>query len=153
MWPFPPLKSPPALPTKTRPSPAIGAAGTDFALFRIRDRRLPKPLAGFEIIGQHPPVLGPTKQHAVEVGGASVGRQNAGGYSSCVRQFSAQVAGLSEKISNSVVPISAFSTMIRPDSKAVYSSTSYVHKTLSLPAFFVLIWLSSEKRSEVSVLL
>ena len=29
MWPLPPLKSPPALPTKTRPFQAIGAAGTD----------------------------------------------------------------------------------------------------------------------------
>ena len=29
MCPLPPLKSPPALPTKTRPSEAIGAAGTD----------------------------------------------------------------------------------------------------------------------------
>jgi putative methionine-R-sulfoxide reductase with GAF domain len=40
--------------------------------------------------------------------------------SSCVRQFSAQVAGSSEKMSELVVPISAPSTMIRPASKAVY---------------------------------
>ena len=44
-----------------------------------------------------------------------------------------------EKISNSVVPISAFSTMIRPDSKAANSPTSYVHKTFSLPTLLVLI--------------
>jgi hypothetical protein len=37
--------------------------------------------------------------------------------SSRVRQFWAQVAGSIEKISNSVVPISAPSTMIRPVSK------------------------------------
>src|SRR5262249_25519268 len=40
-------------------------------------------------------------------------------YSSCVRQFWTQVAGSIEKISNSVVPIRAPSTMIRPVSKLV----------------------------------
>jgi hypothetical protein len=41
-----------------------------------------------------------------------------------VRQFSAHVEGSIEKISNSVVPISAPYTMIRPDSKAVKRQVS-----------------------------
>jgi hypothetical protein len=41
-----------------------------------------------------------------------------------VRQFSAQVAGSIEKISNSVVPMSAPSTMIRPVSKLVNRQVS-----------------------------
>ena len=49
------------------------------ATFRVRDRRFPNSLAGFEVIGQHPPVLGAAKQHAIQVGGASVGRQKSGG--------------------------------------------------------------------------
>ena len=49
------------------------------AMFRVRDRRCPDSLAGLEVIGQHPPVLGAAKQHAVQVGGASVGRQKGGG--------------------------------------------------------------------------
>ena len=48
-------------------------------MFRVRDRRCPNSLAGLEVIGQHPPVLGAAKQHAVQVGGASVGRQKSGG--------------------------------------------------------------------------
>ena len=46
------------------------------------------------------------------------------GTSSRVRQFSAQVAGSIEKMSVSVVPISAPWTMIRPDSKLVYCLVS-----------------------------
>ena len=49
------------------------------AMFRVRDCRFPNSLAGLEVIGQHPPVLGAAKQHAVHVGGASVGRQKGGG--------------------------------------------------------------------------
>jgi hypothetical protein len=49
-----------------------------FAFFRVPDRRLPEPLAGYEVIGKHAPVLGPTEQPAVEVGGAAIGRQNVG---------------------------------------------------------------------------
>ena len=45
------------------------------AMFRVRDSRFPHPLASLEVIGQHSPVLGAAKQHAVQVGGASVGRQ------------------------------------------------------------------------------
>ena len=48
------------------------------ATFRVRDRRFPHSLAGLEVIGQHPPVLGAAKQHAIQVGGAAVGRQKAG---------------------------------------------------------------------------
>ena len=59
--------------------------------------------------------------------------------SSRVRQFSAQVAGSIEKMSVSVVPISAPLTMIRPDSKLVYCLVSYVHRTLSLPTVWALI--------------
>jgi len=43
--------------------------------------------------------------------------------------------------------------MIGPVSKLVNRPVSKVHKTLSFATFFVLIWLRSEKRSEVSVLL
>ena len=49
-----------------------------FALRRIRYRRLPEPLAGLEVIGQHPTVVGPAEQRDVEVGGAPIGRQNVG---------------------------------------------------------------------------
>ena len=80
MRPFTPLLSPPALPMKTRPFQAIGAAGIDLAHFRVRDRRFPNSLAGLEVIGQHAPVLGAAKQHAVQVGGAAIGRQKAGGF-------------------------------------------------------------------------
>src|ERR1700730_12816472 len=45
MGPFPPLKSPPAVPTKTRPCQAIGAAGTASLFFTsaivVSHRRLP----------------------------------------------------------------------------------------------------------------
>src|SRR5262245_3428372 len=45
IFPLPPLKSPPALPTKTRPSQAIGAAGTASPLFTspivVSQSRLP----------------------------------------------------------------------------------------------------------------
>ena len=49
------------------------------AKFRVRDRRCPNSLAGFEVISQHPPVLRAAKQHAIQVGRASVGRQKSGG--------------------------------------------------------------------------
>ena len=49
------------------------------AKFRVRDCRLPNSLASLEIIGQHPPVLGAAKQHAIHVGGAPVGRQKGWG--------------------------------------------------------------------------
>ncbi len=49
-----------------------------FALFRVRDRRLPEPLAGLEVIGQHASVLCAAEQHAVEVRRAAIGRQNVG---------------------------------------------------------------------------
>ena len=48
-------------------------------MFRVPDGRFPNSLAGLEVIGQHPPVLGAAKQHAVQVGGASVRRQKAWG--------------------------------------------------------------------------
>ena len=56
----------------------MGADGTDSPRFGSAIRRFPQALAGLEVIGQHPPVLGATKQHAVQVGGAAVGRQKAG---------------------------------------------------------------------------
>ena len=65
---------------KTRPSQAIGAAGVELAEFRVRDRRFPNALAGFEVVSQHPPVLGAAKQQAVHVGGAAIDRQKAGGF-------------------------------------------------------------------------
>jgi hypothetical protein len=49
------------------------------AMFRVRDRRFPNSLAGLEVISQHPPVLGAAEQHAVQIGGASVGGQKGGG--------------------------------------------------------------------------
>ena len=61
-----------------------------------------------------------------------------------VRQFSSQVAGLIEKMSDSVVPIRAPLTMIRPDSKLVYCLVSYVHWILSLGTVLVLISASGE---------
>ena len=70
-----------------------------------------------------------------------------------MRQFSAHVAGLIEKISDSAVPIRALFTMIRPDSKAVNSPRSYVQRTFRLATFFVLIWSSGEKRCDAGVLL
>ena len=79
IWPLPPLKSPPALPTKTRPSQAIGADGTVSPKFHVRDGRFPNSLAGLEVVGEHPPVLGAAKQHAVQVGGAAVGGQKGRG--------------------------------------------------------------------------
>src|SRR5262245_42362765 len=62
-------------------------------------------------------------------------------------------AGLIEKISNSVVPIRAPSTMMRPVSNAEYGWVSYVPCTFSLATLAMLIWLRSENRSDVSVLL
>jgi hypothetical protein len=50
--------------------------------------------------------------------------RSSGARSSRVRHFSAQVAGSSEKMSEKVVPISAPSIMIRPDSKLTYSLVS-----------------------------
>jgi hypothetical protein len=47
-------------------------------MFHVRDRRLPEPLAGLEVIGEHPTVVGPAEQPAVEVGRAPIGRQNVG---------------------------------------------------------------------------
>ena len=49
------------------------------AMFRVRDGRFPNSLAGLEVIGEHPAVRGAAKQHAVQVGGAAVGGQKAGG--------------------------------------------------------------------------
>ena len=49
-----------------------------FGLFRVPDRRLPEPLASFEVIGQHAPVLCAAEQHAVEVRRAPIGRQKVG---------------------------------------------------------------------------
>jgi hypothetical protein len=49
------------------------------ALFRVRDCGFQHPLAGVEVVGQHPPVLGAAKQHAVHVVGASVGGQKTWG--------------------------------------------------------------------------
>ena len=80
MRPFTPLLSPPALPMKTRPFQAIGAAGVELADFRVRDCRFPNSLAGFEVVSQHPPILGAAKQQAVHVGGAAIDRQKAGGF-------------------------------------------------------------------------
>ena len=45
------------------------------AVLRVGDRRLPQLLAGLEIEGQHAAVLRAAKQHAVHVGGTSIGRQ------------------------------------------------------------------------------
>ena len=50
------------------------------AEFRVRDCRFPNSLAGFEVVSQHPPVLGAAKQQAVHVGGAAIDRQKAGGF-------------------------------------------------------------------------
>ena len=49
------------------------------AAFRVRDGRFPDSLAGLEVIGQHPPVLGAAKQHAVQVGGARLAGRRLGG--------------------------------------------------------------------------
>ena len=78
MRPLPPLASPPALPMKTRPFQAIGAAATNSPLRPVGDRRLPNSLAGLEVIGQHAPILGSAEQHAVEVGRPAHGRQDRG---------------------------------------------------------------------------
>ena len=47
------------------------------AMFRVPYRRLPELFACLEIKGQHSCVLGAAEQHAVHVGGASVGGQQA----------------------------------------------------------------------------
>src|SRR5580704_2000485 len=52
--------------------------GHTFALCRIRYLRLPETLAGLEVICEHPTVVGPAEQHAVEVGRAPIGWQNVG---------------------------------------------------------------------------
>src|SRR5262249_48621174 len=77
MCPLPPLKSLPALPTKTRPFQAIGADGTDSPWLASAICRFPHVLAGVEIVSKHPPVLGATKQHAVRVGDTAVHWNNA----------------------------------------------------------------------------
>src|ERR1700691_310203 len=59
MRPFTPLKSPPALPMKTRPFQAIGAAG-----------------AGLEVIGQHLSVRGTAIEMTVQIGSAAIAVEN-----------------------------------------------------------------------------
>ena len=56
--------------------PGDRRSGHGLALLWIGDRGLPAPPAGLEIIGQHSSVLGTAKQHAVQVGGTPVQRQN-----------------------------------------------------------------------------
>jgi len=76
MRPFPPFSSPPGVADEDEAVPGDRRRGHGLALFLIRDRGLPEPPAGLEIIGEHAPVLGSAKQHAVQVGSTSVQRQN-----------------------------------------------------------------------------
>ena len=72
--PLPALEVAAGIADEDEPLPGDRRRRHGFALLHIRDRRFPQPLAGLEIVGQHAPVLGPTKQHAIEVRRASIGR-------------------------------------------------------------------------------
>jgi hypothetical protein len=119
--------------------PGDRSGGDELARAPICNGRLPDSLAGVEVIGQYAPILGSAKQHAVEAGRPSRGRNIEAGRSSRLRKFSAQVAGLIENISVRVVPIRASLTTIRPDTKVVYCFVSYVQRILSLMTVLTLI--------------
>ena len=72
MRPLTPLTSPPALPTKTRPCQAIGAAGTDSPFLGSAMVVAQRRFARLEVIGEHAAVLRPAKQLAIHIGGAAV---------------------------------------------------------------------------------
>ena len=72
--PLPALEVAAGIADEDEPLPGDRRRRHGFALLHIRDRRFPQPLAGLEIVGQHPPVLGPAKQHAIEVRRAAIGR-------------------------------------------------------------------------------
>src|SRR5262249_10229211 len=46
------------------------------APFWVRNRALPHPLTCFDVIGQHPSVLGTAKQKPVQIRSAAIDRQN-----------------------------------------------------------------------------
>ena len=58
------------------PVPGNRCCRHDLVQFRVRDGRFPNSLAGLEVIGEHPAVLGAAKQHAVQVGGTAIRRHN-----------------------------------------------------------------------------
>ncbi len=60
------------------PVPGDRSGGDKLALAAVGDGRLPDSLAGLEVIGQHAPILGSAKQHAVEVGRPTHRREDRG---------------------------------------------------------------------------
>src|SRR5262249_20186841 len=115
MRPFTPLMSPPALPMKTKPFQAIGAAGALSPFFGSPDLGCQDALAGLDTVGKTRGVWGAAERNAVKIGRPAFAFRRCGGCVVLMRPpVLAEGGRIEEKISNAVTKISASFTINSP---------------------------------------